>query len=53
MNGDTVTLSSDWASDDIAFYFKAGIYPQFKPDDKYSGEIFDVSFSEILTEHEE
>lgn len=53
MNGDTVTLSSDWASDDIAFYFKAGIYPQFKPDDKYRGEIFDVSFSEISTEHEE
>lgn len=51
MNGDTVTLSSDWASDDIAFYFKAGIYPQFKPDDKYQGEIFDVSFSELSTEH--
>jgi hypothetical protein len=51
MNGDTVTLSSDWASDDIAFYFKAGIYPQFKPDDKYQGEIFDVSFSEVSTEH--
>jgi hypothetical protein len=51
MNGDTVTLSSDWASDDITFYFKAGIYPQFKPDDKYQGEIFDVSFSEVSTEH--
>ena len=51
MNGDTVTLSSDWASDDIAFYFKAGIYPQFKPDDKYQGEIFDVSFNEVSTEH--
>ncbi|TKF86445.1 polysaccharide lyase family 7 protein [Vibrio breoganii] len=48
-DGDTVVLSSDWASPDIAFYFKAGIYPQFKPE--YPGQIFDVSFSSLNIDH--
>ncbi|GEA50228.1 hypothetical protein VIN01S_10320 [Vibrio inusitatus NBRC 102082] len=48
-DGDTVVLSSDWTSSDIAFYFKAGIYPQFKPE--YPGQIFDVSFSSLNIDH--
>ncbi|GAD89594.1 putative alginate lyase [Vibrio halioticoli NBRC 102217] len=48
-DGDKVVLSADWASPDIAFYFKAGIYPQFSPN--YSGEIFDVSFSYLDIDH--
>ncbi len=48
-NGDSVTLSTKWI--DEAYYFKAGIYPQFKPDDNYQGERFDVSFSQVLLEH--
>lgn len=50
-DGDTVSLTSDWTSTDIAFYFKAGIYPQFKPDSDYAGEVFDVSFSSLRAEH--
>ena len=50
-DGDRVSLTSDWTSTDIAFYFKAGIYPQFKPDSDYVGEVFDVSFSSLRAEH--
>ncbi|MEZ8513892.1 polysaccharide lyase family 7 protein [Vibrio cyclitrophicus] len=50
-DGDTVSLTSEWTSTDIAFYFKAGIYPQFKPDSDYTGEVFDVSFSSLRVEH--
>ncbi|MFA0076994.1 polysaccharide lyase family 7 protein [Vibrio artabrorum] len=50
-DGDTVSLTPDWASPDIAFYFKAGIYPQFKPNSAYKGEIFDVSFSSLRVDH--
>ncbi|UYI50080.1 polysaccharide lyase family 7 protein [Vibrio natriegens] len=50
-NGRTYTLSQSWASPDIAFYFKAGIYPQFKPSSAYQGKRFDVSFSALSTEH--
>ncbi|MDR9826878.1 polysaccharide lyase family 7 protein [Vibrio sp. FNV 38] len=51
MNGDTVSLSNEWTDSDIAFYFKAGIYPQFKPSDEYQGQVFDVSFSTLNIEH--
>lgn len=50
-NGNTIKLSKDWAGHDIAYYFKAGIYPQFKPVSKYTGEVFDVSFSQINLFH--
>ncbi len=50
-NGDQITLSSGWNSNDVAYYFKAGIYPQFKPVSKYAGEVFDVSFSKINLFH--
>ncbi|CAM3142123.1 Alginate lyase [Vibrio rarus] len=48
-NGKTVKLSEDWTDPEIAFYFKAGIYPQFKPE--YSSEIFDVSFRSLNIDH--
>ncbi|EGX6961688.1 MULTISPECIES: polysaccharide lyase family 7 protein [unclassified Vibrio] len=51
-NNKSYTLTERWASPDIAFYFKAGIYPQFKPDNAYRGEIFDVSFSALSTLHQ-
>ncbi|NLS13768.1 polysaccharide lyase family 7 protein [Vibrio sp. SM6] len=50
-NGDYVTFSQDWAASDVAYYFKAGIYPQFTPKESYRGEIFDVSFGEVTVEH--
>ncbi|CAH0528731.1 polysaccharide lyase family 7 protein [Vibrio hippocampi] len=50
-DGDSVTMSEDWAGNDIAYYFKAGIYPQFKPDSDNAGERFDVSFSTVNIEH--
>lgn len=50
-DGDTVSLTSDWSSSDVAFYFKGGIYPQFKPDSSYQGKRFDVSFVSLIAEH--
>ncbi|MGR5166101.1 polysaccharide lyase family 7 protein [Vibrio astriarenae] len=49
-NGDSVTMTENWK--DEAYYFKAGIYPQFKPDSDYVGERFDVSFSTINIDHQ-
>ena len=51
-DGGSYTLTEDWASPDIAFYFKAGIYPQSKPSDSYKGQQFDVSFSALSTRHQ-
>ena len=50
-DGDIVSLTSDWAASDVAFYFKGGIYPQFKPSSNYQGELFDVSFISLMTKH--
>ncbi|MGR5096571.1 polysaccharide lyase family 7 protein [Vibrio maritimus] len=50
-NNGTVTLAEGWADADVAYYFKAGIYPQFRPDEKYAGELFEVSFSEVEISH--
>ncbi|ANO34522.1 hypothetical protein BCU83_15195 [Vibrio breoganii] len=45
-------LDPDWAHSDNSFYFKAGIYPQIEPSSSLSGQIFDVSFSEIKITHQ-
>ncbi|MFA0513874.1 polysaccharide lyase family 7 protein [Vibrio breoganii] len=50
-NDTSFVLSNTWTSDEIAFYFKAGIYPQFETDEDYSGQIFDVSFSSLNIDH--
>lgn len=50
-SGREVTLSQNWTNADVAYYFKAGIYPQFRPNAKFAGEVFDVSFSEIELTH--
>nr|QIH43234.1 polysaccharide lyase family 7 protein [Vibrio ziniensis]QOT69927.1 alginate lyase [Vibrio ziniensis] len=50
--GKKVTMDSKWANDDIAYYFKAGIYPQFKPTPSYANQRFSVSFSQIEVSHE-
>ncbi|MFA0439077.1 lyase [Vibrio sp. 10N.286.49.C2] len=49
-NGDIV-MSEQWTSDDVAYYFKAGIYPQFKPEEKYNNKFFSVSFDEVTIRH--
>ncbi|MCW1888953.1 hypothetical protein OK016_00915 [Vibrio chagasii] len=50
-DGDTVLLTSDWTSTDIAFISKRAFTPQFKPDSGYAGEVFDVSFSSLRAAH--
>ncbi|WP_227981199.1 polysaccharide lyase family 7 protein, partial [Agarivorans sp. B2Z047] len=50
-DGNRVTLVTDWTDDDVAFYFKAGIYPQIRPDTAFSGQRFDVGFSQINLFH--
>ncbi|MEZ9929710.1 polysaccharide lyase family 7 protein [Vibrio breoganii] len=45
-------LDPNWAHSDNSFYFKAGIYPQIEPSSSLSGQIFDVSFSEIKITHQ-
>ncbi|MEZ9666394.1 polysaccharide lyase family 7 protein [Vibrio breoganii] len=45
-------LDPNWAHTDNSFYFKAGIYPQIEPSSSLSGQIFDVSFSEIKITHQ-
>ncbi|USD63106.1 polysaccharide lyase family 7 protein [Vibrio sp. SCSIO 43140] len=50
-DGDTITMSTDWAEPEIAYYFKAGLYPQFKPDSDNAGQRFEASFSQIEIEH--
>ncbi|QBF82988.1 polysaccharide lyase family 7 protein [Shewanella maritima] len=48
-DGDKYTLTKDWLNE--TFYFKAGIYPQIKPDTQYQNQIFEVSFNKINIEH--
>ncbi len=50
-NDGAVTLTDKWTDSDVAFYFKAGIYPQFKADPSYNDEYFEVSFGEIKINH--
>ncbi len=50
--GEKITMSEDWTDESIAYYFKAGIYPQFKPDQAYVGQRFSVSFSQVDIVHE-
>ncbi|CAM4214894.1 polysaccharide lyase family 7 protein [Vibrio agarivorans] len=50
-DGRNVTLSNQWVEGSIAYYFKAGIYPQFRPNKKFEGQLFDVSFSKIELTH--
>lgn len=50
-NNGTVEMSKNWADDDVAYYFKAGIYPQFRPDKAYKGNVFDVSFKDVMISH--
>ncbi len=45
-------LVEAWADSKYAYYFKAGIYPQFKPNSSYVGKTFDVSFSEVNITHQ-
>lgn len=45
-------LDPEWADNSNSFYFKAGIYPQIEPSTSLSGQIFDVSFSEIKLTHQ-
>ncbi|GEA59222.1 polysaccharide lyase family 7 protein [Vibrio comitans] len=45
------SLDPAWADSGNSFYFKAGIYPQIEPSTSLSGQIFDVSFSEIKITH--
>ncbi|WP_261818108.1 polysaccharide lyase family 7 protein [Vibrio gallicus] len=45
-------LDPNWAASSNGFYFKAGIYPQIEPSTSLSGQIFDVSFSEIEIDHQ-
>lgn len=41
-------LSNDWK--DETFYFKAGLYPQEKPDED-SSDIYEATFSEVTVSH--
>ncbi|MDR9825487.1 polysaccharide lyase family 7 protein [Vibrio sp. FNV 38] len=50
-NGNLVTLTEKWTDSDVAYYFKAGIYPQFKPDSDLFDKNFDVSFKHIELSH--
>ncbi|MGL6314029.1 polysaccharide lyase family 7 protein [Vibrio sp. WXL103] len=50
-NNGTVTLAPEWAGTDVAYYFKAGIYPQFRPDPAHAGKTFDVSFAGLTITH--
>ncbi len=50
-NNGTVTLTDKWTDSDVAFYFKAGIYPQFNTNANYINEYFEVSFGDITIEH--
>lgn len=50
-DGRDVSLVNEWAAGEVAYYFKAGIYPQFRPAAKYAGQVFDVSFSDINLTH--
>ncbi|GAL12921.1 alginate lyase precursor [Vibrio astriarenae] len=51
-DGNIVVLDNKWTDDDLAFYFKAGIYPQVSPNESFIGQSFDVSFSQINLFHE-
>ncbi|GAL12230.1 alginate lyase precursor [Vibrio astriarenae] len=48
-----MTLVNSWADNDLAFYFKAGIYPQITPNAEFSDQVFDVGFSQINLFHRE
>lgn len=48
-NGKTYTMSEHWR--DETYYFKAGIYPQIKPDPDYANQAFQVAFKNIQISH--
>ncbi|MGY5450414.1 polysaccharide lyase family 7 protein [Agarivorans sp. MS3-6] len=50
-NDGSVVISEQWTDPDVAYYFKAGIYPQFTADEDYDGQIFDLSFSQLSISH--
>ena len=41
-------LSNDWKDED--FYFKAGLYPQEKPDED-SDDVYEATFSDVVVSH--
>ncbi|MCL1142048.1 polysaccharide lyase family 7 protein [Shewanella gaetbuli] len=48
-NGKMYTLDTAWLNED--YYFKAGIYPQIKTSSEYSGQIFEVGFTDVTVTH--
>lgn len=48
--GNSILLSNKWKNE--TYYFKAGIYPQVKPNTNYSGQVFQVSFDKINVTHQ-
>ncbi|WP_394132227.1 polysaccharide lyase family 7 protein [Shewanella maritima] len=49
-DGNYYTLDPSWLQE--RYYFKAGIYPQIKPDTSYQNQIFTVYFDQIAINHE-